>query len=154
MVAFLPRYIAASSLQPNFGIQTLHTWTLQIVDGMHFLSEHKIIHGDLAARNVLLDQNLTAKISDFGLSRQIYCHTSSAKLCRHTMLPWGWMAPEVIGTMKMSSKSDVWSFGVTLWEIYTLGNVPYGALEWNPFFCQQLKCGLRLERPHYANDSL
>ncbi|XP_076235688.1 uncharacterized protein LOC143180047 [Calliopsis andreniformis] len=95
----------------------------EIAMGMEHLETKGIIHRDLAARNILLDANLTLKISDFGLSRNgIYVIKNDRKK-RH--LPIRWMSPETIQDRAFSSKSDVWSYGIVLWEIGTMGAFPY-----------------------------
>lgn len=142
-------------MQIEFNQSHLQKWAKEIAQGMAFLSKHKIIHGDLAIRNILLDSNRNAKIADFGLSRKTYYYTSlEVQLEQTTKVPWKWMAPEALVDMKLSSKSDVWSFGVTLWEIFSLGAEPYGGLQWNPQFVHMLSSGVRLDCPQEANNNI
>ncbi|XP_070133476.1 vascular endothelial growth factor receptor 3 isoform X1 [Drosophila bipectinata] len=119
----------------------LHNFALQIANGMRFLEEQEITHRDLAARNVLIDSNKTLKISDFGLSRHgIYTNTKTRKL------PLRWLSIEAIRDNVYSSKSDVWAYGVVLWEIGTLGASPYPTIS-NSELIPFLMGGNRLERP-------
>lgn len=119
----------------------LHNFALQIANGMRFLEEQEITHRDLAARNVLIDSNKTLKISDFGLSRHgIYTNTRTRKL------PLRWLSIEAIRENVYSSKSDIWAYGVVLWEIGTLGASPYPTIS-NDELIPFLMAGNRLERP-------
>ncbi|KAA3673254.1 uncharacterized protein DEA37_0000380, partial [Paragonimus westermani] len=118
-----------SSLTPNQAEtpqlqKQLYTYVSQIAEGMHYLSSRNIIHRDLAARNVLLSADWVCKVSDFGLSR-LLDPNREYYLRDRGALPMKWLAPEVLANKKFSKKSDVWSFGVLLWEIYTLGGTPY-----------------------------
>ncbi|XP_053985343.1 tyrosine-protein kinase transmembrane receptor Ror isoform X1 [Hylaeus volcanicus] len=105
--------------QPEF----LHI-ALQIASGMEYLANHHYVHRDLAARNCLVGDNLTVKISDFGLSRDIYS-SDYYRVQSKSLLPVRWMPPESIVYGKFTTESDVWSFGVVLWEIYSYGLQPY-----------------------------
>ncbi|XP_046586208.1 putative molluscan insulin-related peptide(s) receptor [Neodiprion lecontei] len=98
-------------------------FAVEIAKGMQHLEEKGITHRDLAARNILLDGNLTLKVSDFGLSKNgVYVIADGGGTRR---LPVRWMSPEAMRDREFSSKSDVWSYAVVLWEIGTLGAFPY-----------------------------
>lgn len=101
----------------------LHIST-QIAAGMEYLSSHHYVHRDLAARNCLVGDHLTVKISDFGLSRDIYA-SDYYRVQSKSLLPVRWMPPESILYGKFTSESDIWSFGVVLWEVFSYGHQPY-----------------------------
>ncbi|XP_057318601.1 receptor-type tyrosine-protein kinase FLT3-like [Microplitis mediator] len=103
-------------------------FAMDIAQGMAHLEKKYIVHRDLAARNVLVTSNLTLKVSDFGLSRDgIYIIGQSGNGVRR--LPVRWMAPEALRDRAFTSKSDVWSYAVVLWEILTLGAFPYSEIQ-------------------------
>ncbi|CAL8132399.1 unnamed protein product [Orchesella dallaii] len=131
----------------------LHQFSTDIANGMAYIESKQVVHGDLAARNVLLDENFNCKIGDFGLSRKLYEYQKYVKKSQEP-LPWKWMAYESLTKMEFTSKSDVWSYGVTLWEIYSLGNTPYGGLNWTMEFADELRNGLRLTKPQFANEEI
>ena len=96
---------------------------------MEFISKKHIYHGDLATRNILLTDQLVAKVSDFGLSQRLYqsipSNNSVSGDVRCVKLPIKWLALEVLMHGQATTKSDVWSYGVLVWEILNLGTEPY-----------------------------
>ncbi|XP_034952246.1 proto-oncogene tyrosine-protein kinase receptor Ret isoform X2 [Chelonus insularis] len=122
----------------------------QISKGMAYLADIKLVHRDLAARNVLLASGKVCKISDFGLTRDVYEDEAYLKRSKGRV-PVKWMAPESLADHVYTSKSDVWSFGVLLWELVTLGASPYPGVDVHNLY-NLLKTGYRMERP--ANCSI
>ncbi|XP_013385309.1 angiopoietin-1 receptor [Lingula anatina] len=103
---------------------------VDILAAMKHLEEKKVVHRDLAARNVLLTSDLRAKIGDFGLSRDTYlCGNYRMADSHGKRLPWYWMAIESMEKGEFTSKTDVWAFGVLLWEIGALGSLPYPGVD-------------------------
>uniref|UniRef100_A0A182YIL5 Uncharacterized protein n=1 Tax=Anopheles stephensi TaxID=30069 RepID=A0A182YIL5_ANOST len=110
--------LGSCSLEYVLDHKELHNFAKQIACGMERLEELQITHRDLAARNILIDERKTLKISDFGLSRTgIYVNTRNKKV------PLRWLSIEAMRDNLYSNKSDVWAFGIVLWEIGTLGMV-------------------------------
>ena len=109
-------------------VSTLTNMSTQIANGMKYLSSENFIHRDLATRNCLVGENLQVKIADFGMSRNLY-QSHYYVLKGHAILPVRWMAKECFYG-KFSTKTDVWAFGVTMWEIFTLAkDIPYEDME-------------------------
>ncbi|EPQ12177.1 NT-3 growth factor receptor [Myotis brandtii] len=138
--------------------QMLHIAS-QIASGMVYLASQHFVHRDLATRNCLVGANLLVKIGDFGMSRDVYStdyyrlfNPSGNDFCiwcevgGHTMLPIRWMPPESIMYRKFTTESDVWSFGVILWEIFTYGKQPWFQLS-NTEVIECITQGRVLERP-------
>lgn len=134
-------------------VKDLITFGIQVAQGMAYLAQSKFIHRDLAARNCMLDHDLTVKVADFGLSRDIYERDYYSSDNKNTKLPVKWMAVESLEKGHYSSKTDVWSYGVLLWELLTRGVTPYPDVDnWDIF--NYLKSGRRMLKPSYCPDLL
>ncbi|XP_031139888.1 tyrosine-protein kinase receptor Tie-1 isoform X2 [Sander lucioperca] len=143
--AFAKEHGTASTLTS----QQLLQFAVDVATGMHYLSDKQFIHRDLAARNVLVGDSLVAKIADFGLSRgeEVYVKKTMGRL------PVRWMAIESLNYSVYTTKSDVWSFGVLLWEIVSLGGTPYCGMTCAELY-EKLPQGFRMEKPKNCDDEV
>ncbi|XP_072505223.1 tyrosine-protein kinase receptor Tie-1 isoform X7 [Notamacropus eugenii] len=143
--AFAHEHGTASTLTS----QQLLRFASDVSKGMQYLSEKQFIHRDLAARNVLVGENLASKIADFGLSRgeEVYVKKTMGRL------PVRWMAIESLNYSVYTTKSDVWSFGVLLWEIVSLGGTPYCGMTCAELY-EKLPQGYRMEQPRNCDDEV
>ncbi|KAI8121892.1 Tyrosine kinase receptor Cad96Ca [Lucilia cuprina] len=130
----------------------LTSFMYQVAKGMDYLTSRGIIHRDLAARNVLIADDHTCKVADFGFARdvitsKVYERKSEGKL------PIRWMAIESLYDNIFSVKSDIWSFGILMWEIVTLGSTPYPGISASDVM-RKVRDGYRLEKPEHCRREL
>ncbi|KAE8287831.1 Platelet-derived growth factor receptor beta [Larimichthys crocea] len=138
---------------PLLTLNDLLSFSFQVSQAMDFLSNRNCVHRDLAARNVLVCEGKLVKICDFGLARDLM--KDQDYIARgNSFLPVKWMAPESIFQNIYSSQSDVWSYGVLLWEIFSLGGSPYPDVPMTQEFYSALKRGYRMSRPDHAPDNI
>ncbi|XP_069749898.1 tyrosine-protein kinase BTK isoform X2 [Narcine bancroftii] len=156
-----PIYIVTEFMSNGCLLSYLKLWgrqmnTLQLLEmskdvceAMAYLESFQFLHRDLAARNCLVDEVGTVKVSDFGLSRYVLDdeYTSS----QGSKFPIRWSPPEVLNFSRFSSKSDVWAFGVLMWEIFSLGKTPYERFS-NADVVEHIIQGRRLYRPQQATE--
>ncbi|XP_047585700.1 tyrosine-protein kinase Fer isoform X3 [Lutra lutra] len=132
-------------------LKQLVKFSLDAASGMSYLESKNCIHRDLAARNCLVGENNILKISDFGMSRQedggVY---SSSGL---KQIPIKWTAPEALNYGRYSSESDVWSFGILLWETFSLGVCPYPGMT-NQQAREQVERGYRMSAPQHCPEDI
>uniref|UniRef100_A0A7N5JGR0 Tyrosine-protein kinase receptor TYRO3 n=1 Tax=Ailuropoda melanoleuca TaxID=9646 RepID=A0A7N5JGR0_AILME len=129
----------------NLPLQTLVRFMVDIACGMEYLSSRNFIHRDLAARNCMLAEDMTVCVADFGLSRKVYSGDYYRQGCA-SKLPVKWLALESLADNLYTVHSDVWAFGVTMWEIMTRGQTPYAGIE-NAEIYNYLIGGNRLKQP-------
>uniref|UniRef100_A0A8C4WHE3 Tyrosine-protein kinase n=1 Tax=Gopherus evgoodei TaxID=1825980 RepID=A0A8C4WHE3_9SAUR len=135
----------------SFSKETLLGMCQDVCEGMAYLEQNSVIHRDLAARNCLVGESQVVKVSDFGMSRYVLDdqYTSSTG----TKFPVKWSAPEVFSYSNYSTKSDVWSFGVLMWEVFSEGKIPYENRT-NAEVVEEINAGLRLYKPKLASKAI
>jgi len=124
---------------------------LDVARGMKHVAERKCVHKDLAARNIRLGKNSVAKVANIGSSHDIYDRTFYEDISTGKLSSAKWIAVETLETMNFSSQSDVWSFGILLWEIETGGADPYPEIQAKDLL-QSIQTGHRMEKPGTCSD--
>ncbi|KFQ14857.1 Tyrosine-protein kinase ITK/TSK [Leptosomus discolor] len=139
------------SQRGSFSKETLLGMCQDVCEGMAYLEQNSVIHRDLAARNCLVGESHVVKVSDFGMSRIVLDdqYTSSTG----TKFPVKWSAPEVFSYSNYSTKSDVWSFGVLMWEVFSEGKIPYENRT-NGEVVEEISAGFRLYKPKLASKAI
>ncbi|ODM94684.1 Vascular endothelial growth factor receptor 1 [Orchesella cincta] len=137
-----------------FNTLQLVRWCIEISDCLEFLALRKVVHVTLSARNVLLDANLATKLADFSLVKIPgsinSTQTTIVATNRDLIVPWRWFAIESLLDDVFSPKSDVWTYGIFMWELFTLGSTPYPEYSYGSEFTMCIKHGYRLPKPNFS----
>ncbi|XDV28919.1 hypothetical protein PO909_032112 [Leuciscus waleckii] len=152
MKEFNCHHVQGSSSQSLPPLKKMIQMAGEIADGMAYLNANKFVHRDLAARNCMVAEDFTVKIGDFGMTRDIY-ETDYYRKGGKGLLPVRWMSPESLKDGVFTTNSDVWSFGVVLWEIATLAEQPYQGMSNEQVLRFVMEGGL-LDKPDNCPDML
>uniref|UniRef100_UPI003AAC8D95 tyrosine-protein kinase ZAP-70 n=1 Tax=Centroberyx gerrardi TaxID=166262 RepID=UPI003AAC8D95 len=148
-----PLHKFLSTNKDTVSVENIVNLMHQVSMGMKYLEERNFVHRDLAARNVLLVNQQFAKISDFGLSKALGADDNYYRARTAGKWPLKWYAPECITHRKFSSKSDVWSFGITMWEAFSFGGKPYKKMK-GPDVTRFIETGNRMACPSGCPDRM
>lgn len=146
MIFFVWRIFLGGSLnnylrKNNLRVSQLTQMCYDIAKGMEYLEKHNVIHRDLASRNCLIDRKGRVKVADFGLSRCL--QSDEEYFCQIKEVPVRWWAVEVFLGSPYTSKSDVWSYGITVWEVFSRADTPYSHIQQNHLVIEAVKHGKR-----------
>ncbi|XP_037544105.1 macrophage colony-stimulating factor 1 receptor 2 [Nematolebias whitei] len=144
---------SSSEHMDSLSVSDLMRFSCQVAQGLDFLSIKNCIHRDIAARNVLLTDRRIAKICDFGLARDIR-NDDNYIVQGNARLPVKWMAPESIFQCVYTVQSDVWSYGVLLWEIFSFGKSPYPNIAVDSNFYKMIKDGHHMDQPDFSPNEI
>lgn len=120
---------------------------------LHHHQYLQVLHGDLAARNILLCENNVVKICDFGLARSVQ-QECNYKKTSDTPLPFKWLALEAITDQVFNSKTDAWSFGVLMWELFSMGSAPYPGMDADDQLFSKIRDGYRMAKPELSTQEM
>ncbi|KAF6020561.1 hypothetical protein EB796_021129 [Bugula neritina] len=148
LLSFLHQQRAKSSCMHS----QLLKMAIDVTVGMEYISSRGYVHRDLAARNLLLDEDFSVKIGDFGLARHL--HTDDVYIVQcNKRLPAKWLSIEALAQLRFSTASDVWAFGVVLYELFSLGETPYSAID-SADILKYLTNGHRMARPMLCDENM